>query len=137
MPEPRINYLAVIVAAAIHFAFGWAWYSAFAEPWMAGTGLTPEMAAGPQSPTPFVIAGVTLLIAALVLAWLISRLGPKGAAGGARIGAIVGIGFIAAYQGLNYGFQLKPLSLWLIDAGYAVIGMVIMGAIIGGWRKKA
>lgn len=137
MSGTKLNYLAIIVAAVVHFAFGWAWYSAFAAPWMAGVGLTPEMVEGNSSATPFVIAGVVLLVAAFVLAWLIARLDPKGAAGGARIGAIVGIVFIAAYQGLNYGFQMKPLSLWLIDAGYAVIGMIIMGAIIGAWRKKA
>jgi hypothetical protein len=137
MPGTKVNYLAVLVAAAAHFAFGAIWYNVFSASWMAGAGLTAEMVEGNQSATPYVIAIVVLLIAALVLAWLIGRLNPQGAAGGARVGAIIAIGFVAAYQGLNYGFQMKPLSLWLIDAGYAVIGLVMMGAIIGGWRKKA
>jgi len=37
---------------------------------------------------------------------------------------------------MNYGFEARPLSLWLINAGYMVVGMTIMGAIIGHWRKK-
>jgi hypothetical protein len=38
---------------------------------------------------------------------------------------------------MNYGFEARPLSLWLINAGYMVVGMTLMGAIVGGWRKKA
>jgi hypothetical protein len=34
-------------------------------------------------------------------------------------------------------YEQKPLGLWAIDGFYVVIGSAIMGAIIGGWRKRA
>lgn len=38
---------------------------------------------------------------------------------------------------LNYGFEARGITLWLINAGYVVVGLVISGAIIGAWRRQA
>ena len=38
---------------------------------------------------------------------------------------------------LNYGFELRSPTLWLINAIYATAGLAIAGAIIGGWQKKS
>lgn len=136
MPKLRINYLAVVVAAVAHFAFGAAWYSLLAEPWVAGIGKTmAEMEQG-TSALPYILSFVGLLVAAFGLAWLIGRLGAQTLAGGAKLGGLLALVFIAAYMAVNYGFQNRPLTLWLIDAGYAVIGMAIMGAILGVWKRK-
>ena len=44
MPEVDINYLAVLVVAAVAFGLGALWYSPvlFAKPWMAAIGKTAE-----------------------------------------------------------------------------------------------
>ena len=56
-----------------------------------------------------------------------------------------GIGFalfmgIALYatQTLNAALYAgQPFLLWLIDTAYVVIGFAIIGAIVGGWKKRA
>jgi hypothetical protein len=54
-----------------------------------------------------------------------------------RLGATVAIGFIAANLALNYGFEWRPVALWLINGLYAVVGLGLAGAIIGGWTRRA
>ena len=55
---------------------------------------------------------------------------------GALTGATVAFGIVGAMLALNYGFEARGITLWLINAGYAFVGLVIAGAIIGAWRKK-
>jgi hypothetical protein len=135
-----MNHVAVIVAIVVHYALGAIWYGIWGQQWIVAAGLTAEQIKAVQSggaATPYIISAVAHVVFGYGLAWLIRRLGENTAAGGAKIGALVAICFVAAFQALNYGFQMKPLALWLIDAGYPLIGMIIMGAILGGWRKKA
>jgi hypothetical protein len=65
------------------------------------------------------------------------KLDARSAGSGAAAGAILSLALIATTLAMNYGFEARPLSLWLINAGYMVVGMTLMGAIVGGWRKKA
>ena len=109
-----INHAAVWLAAILHFLFGAAWYTGFSQAWLEGIGKTMEQlqAAGGGMPTPYVVGFI------------------------AALGAGMAVGFIGAAIATNYGFEARPLSLWLINTGYVVIGMAIMGAIIAPWRKK-
>ena len=63
--------------------------------------------------------------------------GTPSAGRGAKAGATLALALIGSTLAMNYGFEARPLSLWLINAGYMVVGMTIMGAIIGHWRKQA
>jgi hypothetical protein len=36
----------------------------------------------------------------------------------------------------NYVFEMHGPMLVAIDAGCAVFGLLVMGAILGGWQKK-
>jgi hypothetical protein len=45
-------------------------------------------------------------------------------------------GFVATTFLTEYVFELRSVTIWLITAGYPLIGMLIMGAILGTWRKK-
>ncbi len=83
-----------------------------------------------------VIAFATALIVAYALAQIIPRLGKRSAASGAKIGLGLALVFIAPTLAMNYGFEARPASLWLLNAGYMTVGMAVMGAIIGGWKQK-
>jgi hypothetical protein len=50
-------------------------------------------------------------------------------------GITVAVGFAAPVIGLNYAFEGRGLTLWLINAGYALVGLTVAGAIIGAWSK--
>ena len=132
------NHVAVIVAAIVFFAIGAAWYTVLADPWMVGIGKTMEQLAqdGAGSPKPLVIGFAAILVMCYTLNSLLNKLGDTTAIRGAMTAGFVALGFIAANIALNYGFELRGVTLWAINSGYVLVGLVIAGAIIGGWRRK-
>lgn len=52
-------------------------------------------------------------------------------------GLYAGVGFIATALGLAYVYMRKSLTVYLIDAGYQVIMLGVMGAILGAWGGAA
>ncbi len=142
--ESRTNYLAILVAALVGVATGWLWYRfLFLKPWMAGNGITmsedgtkmfkhgAEMDMGI---TPMIVNFVGMLIYAYLLDWLMRRTGHHTALGGATIGAVIGLMMLI---GIFIGnmFAGNPNSLSLVDGMYSLVSFVLMGAIIGAWRK--
>jgi Protein of unknown function (DUF1761) len=128
-----MEYLNVIAAALGAFAFASVWYIAMSKPWVRAAGIPVDAAGKPQgngSALPFVIGLLAMLMVAGTMRHLfafaaIDTLG-KGITTGAGIGAF----FISAWVGMNYGFSMRPLALWLIDTVNAVVGCAIMGAIL-------
>ena len=138
MPQLDVNWIALIVAAIVAFALGALWYSnaMFGRQWMAAHGHTPEKLAAMQSSMgkTYAFSFVTYLITAMVIALLIGLTGGASLVGGVVIAVLawLGCGFPI---GLNANlFSGKPASAFMIDAGYQLIYMIIMGAIIGAWR---
>ncbi len=129
-----VRHLAALPAAVAFWILGVAWYSMLATPWLAGIGKTADQI--PQStPLPYVIGFGAILAMCYTLSWLIGRLGMRSLAGGATLGAIVALGFCGAMLALDYGFEGRTVKLWLINAGYALVGLTLAGAIIGIWPK--
>jgi hypothetical protein len=130
------QHIAIFVAAIVYFAIGALWYNVLGAPWLAGIGKTMEQLNGEMgsSPLPYIIGFVAILVLCYLLSWLIERMQATSVGGGARIGLIVGLGIIGAALALNYGFEWRSPTLWLINVGYDVVGLAVAGAIIGGWR---
>jgi hypothetical protein len=133
-----INHFAAIIAGFVQFMFGAVWYTLFSQAWMAAVGKTEAQlkADNAGSPLPYIIAIVTAIIMAYTIAWLLPRLDAQSMAGGVRVGVTLALTLIATTLALNYGFEVRPLALWLINAGYITAGMAIMGAIVGAWKPK-
>jgi hypothetical protein len=135
----KTNHAAVILAAVLFFVLGAVWYTVLAVPWLAGIGKTVEQIEREHggSMLPFVVGFIAVLVMCYTLNWIISRaLEPPTSGSGAMSGAIVALGLIGATLALNYGFEARSVSLWLINAVYVLVGLVMAGAIIGGWKKK-
>ena len=134
-----INHVAVWVAGIVQFMFGAGWYTALGNAWMAAIGKTEAQLSTEHgaSPLPYIIALGSALVVAYTIAWLLPKVGEQSAGGGAKVGATLALALVATTLATNYGFEARPLSLWLINAGYMVAGMTWMGAIIGAWKKKA
>ena len=132
------NHFAVIVAAVVFFALGAGWYTVLADPWAAGIGKTMSQLQKETggSATPMVLGFVAILVMCYTLSSLLNRLGDTTAASGAKVGAFVALGFVAANIALNYAFEWRGVALWTINSGYVLVGLTLAGAIIGGWRKK-
>jgi hypothetical protein len=138
MPQMDVNWLAIIVAAVAAFAIGALWYSPmmFGRQWMAAHGHTPEKLAAMQSSMgiTYTFSFVTYLIMAMVLALLVWLIGATTAIRGIVLAVLTWLGF-GFTIGLNTNlYSDKPPKAFMIDAAYQLVHVIVMGAIIGGWR---
>ena len=141
MNEYRLNWLAIVLAAVVHFLLGAVWFTTFTNAWLAGIGKTKEQmlseAAGSGPAIPYIVAFICNLIMAYVLALVILRWGKPSAGRGAIVGIMLWVGFVGTVFLAEYTFELRPRSLFAITAGYPLLGLVLMGIILGGWTKRA
>jgi hypothetical protein len=132
-----INYLAVLIAAAAAWAAGAVWYMALAKPWMAAVGTTKEKIAAsktqPGASLPFVFAFAACVIMAWVLAGIVGHLGPGQVTprNGVISGLFCWVGFVITTMLVNNSFAMRSRMLLLIDGGYWLVVLALMGGIIG------
>ena len=128
-----MNYLAVLVAAVVGFAFGAAYYMTLSNAWLAAIGMTKEQLPEKRSPTPFIISIVALLIMAWVLAGTLGHLGPGQVTlkNGGMSGLFVWLGLVMTTLAVNYAFGQRKPMLTVIDGLHWLGVLVIQGAIIG------
>ncbi len=136
--EIQTSLLAIVVAAFSTFALGALWYSPFlfGRLWVKAHGYTPDklvqMRAG--AARAYGVSLVCYAVMAICLALLIARLGIADAAAAVKLGALCWAGF-AATLGLTANmFSEKPLSTYLIDAGFQLVYMVMMSLLLALWR---
>ena len=130
----ELNWLAVVVAAVAAYALGAVYYMALAKPWMAAANLTREQVQEGNNAAPYALAALASVIGAVVLAILVQATGAAGAAEGLLVGLVVGIIVTGVGQIPNYAFQSRGLKLYVIDAGYPLLQMLLGGAILGAWQ---
>jgi hypothetical protein len=136
----RQNYLAIVVAAIACFAFEALWYTIFMKPWLSGIGRTSEWLMSNAGYNPVLQYGTALVMAALMataISCVTQLTGPQTALRGIQVGALLWMGFELTTWSTEYVFEVRPLSLFAINAGYWLLGMMLMGAIVGGWKKKS
>ena len=133
------RHIAVWIAAIVFFVLGAIWYSVMAAPWVAAIGKSMEQLSREHgaSPLPYVVGFLAILVLCYTLAWLMHRLQAATLFDGLRVGAIVAVGFVTATLALNYGFEARSVTLWMINSAYVVVGLALAGAIIGGWKRAA
>ena len=88
----------------------------------------------PGSFLPFVYAFVGAAIMAYALAGVLGHLGPGQVTlrNGIISGAFIWLGFVFTTMLVNNSFGQRSAKLLLIDGGYWLLVLVLMGAIIGG-----
>jgi hypothetical protein len=129
-----LNYGAVLVAAVLAFVIGGAWYSPalFGKAWQRETGLSDAQLQAGNPAKIFGLSFVLALVAAFVFALF---LGPKPALGRATsAGAMAGIAWVSTSFGINYLFEHKSLTLFLVNAGYHTVQFTTMGLVLGLWH---
>lgn len=135
MAEVQINYLAVLLAAFLGFVIGGLWYSPllFGNAWMNASGVTEEQVNSGNKGKIFGLTAVFLLIMSYCLAMFLAT--PEiGLSAGAFYGFLTGFGWIFFGIGVVALFELRSWTYILINGGYWVVTMTLMGAVIGGWR---
>ena len=133
-----LRILPVLVSAIAVFAIGALWYSPllFGKAWARAHGLSEEKlermraSAGPAYATSF----ACYLVMAAAMSILIGRMDITMLRGGVKLGALLGLGFAATIGLTANVFSDKPLSAWLIDAGFQLAYLIVMGVILVAWR---
>lgn len=129
-----LNMWAVLVAALSTFLIGGLWYSRAlcGKAWMRENGFTEESLKGRNMGKIF---GLAFLLALIAAANLVMFLGAESRPGmGALWGFAAGFGWVAAFLGTIYLFERKSFTLFLINAGYCVISLTVMGVILAAWK---
>ncbi|HPG05361.1 MAG TPA: DUF1761 domain-containing protein [Saprospiraceae bacterium] len=144
MDPSSINWLAILVAGVSSFILGGVWYSPalFGKAWMKENGLTEEkVRAGNKSK----IFGWSLILSLIMAVNLGMFLADSPASCPAECaqqtdvswGAIAGfLAGIWVFAGISIValFEQKSLRYILINGGFMLVSLLLMGAIIGLWR---
>jgi hypothetical protein len=126
------NPLAVLIAALAGFVIGGVWYGPlFGSVWQRASGMTPEALARRNMAQVFGVSFVLLLVAAAVLALFIGPDQPVSF--GLLAGVAAGAGWVAPAFGIVYLFERRPAAQWLVNAGYFVVTLGVMGAVLAAW----
>ena len=129
-----LNWPAVLTAALSAFAIGGLWYSPalFGKAWMRINNFTDEyLRQGNQ----IMIFGTSLLLSLIASFFLGMFIGPTAdIMFGATAGCMAALGWVATFVGIHYLFERRSLALFAINAGYSIVALTVMGAILGAWR---
>ena len=134
-----INWWAVLVAGVATFFLGGLWYTAlFGKLWQRLHGYSDEkLKAMQKAHPPPVFFGVMIasyLVLAFVVALIARAAGVSSAGAGATLGLLLWVGPALAIGATAWIASDKPIAAFAIDWAYQFVFLVMMGAIIGGWR---
>ena len=145
MEEFSINWLAIIAATILPLVTGFIWYNpkVFGTAWMKESGMTEEKA---KSMNPAKTYGIAVILAFFIAfsIWPMVFMGgapdmPHGVdpfltfKHGALHGAMLGLFVALPVLGINSLFEQKSFKYIIINGGYWVVTMALMGGIINGW----
>jgi hypothetical protein len=135
----RQNYLAILVAALVNFLLQACWYVIFLDRWLAGIGHTRQwlMSSGMNEWVQHGTAFVSAFVIAASISCLVQNSGAQTAGRGIMTGAMMWFGFVLPVMATDSIYELRPLSLFAINCGFWLLGMMVMGATVGPWKKKA
>ena len=158
-----LNPVAMLVAAISAMVVGFIWYNpkTFGNAWMQASGMTEEKIKGGNMAKIFIMAFIfAFLLASALPALVIHQMGAFSLVGGdpstalpsyeaflndygdafrtfkhgALHGVLTGVFIALPILGTNALFERKSAKYIFINAGYWIVTLGIMGAIICGWR---
>ncbi len=128
-----MGLLPVIVAAAAGWVFGAAYYMALSKHWIEASGIAVDESGRPAGGTnslPFVLSAICMILVAAMMRHIFLMSGIATFGAGLVAGLGIGLFFIAPWIMINNAYGMRPFRLTLIDAGYAVAGCAIIGAVL-------
>ena len=129
-----INFFALLSATGAKVLIGALWYSPvlFLRKWLKLSGVAEEelKANFARAVTVDVIGS---LIMAFVLAHAVRYAGVTTAALGGAVGFLNWLGFVAVVTIGTVTYERKPFELFLLNNGYLLLSLVVMGAMLAVW----
>lgn len=130
-----LSIRSVITATVVSYFFMALWYSPFmfGERWTKDSHLTGRLLRKRNTAGVY-IATILMNFASAFLLGMFLTAEPT-----LQHGLIAGFGtgffWVSMFISIIYTFERRPLSLYLIDCGYATIAFTIMGGVLGGWNS--
>lgn len=127
--------MAIVLAAIANMVLGYVWYGPlFGKKWMKLSGIKMDTASQKGMGKSYTI----MFIGSLVMAWVLAHalifgntyLHITGVSGGLMAGFFNWLGFVAPITLSSVLWEKKSWSLWMINSGYYLIGLMLMGAVI-------
>ncbi|MBI3305094.1 DUF1761 domain-containing protein [Candidatus Parcubacteria bacterium] len=138
MPQFYLNWLPIIGAAIVSTALGAAWYSPtlFGKAWLKAMGWSHEELESRKKgmKRTYALGFVGALVMAATLQHFVYFTRAETAALGAKTGFWLWLGFIAPVFLAAYLWEGKPVKLLKINAGYYLVSLLVMGALLAVWR---
>ena len=128
-----MGLIGVAAAGAAAWIFGAVWYSVFAKPWMADSGVPLDEDGTPvnrASPLPYLLSIVAMFLVAGMMRHLFAMAGIDTAGKAITSGLGIGLFFISPWIMINNGYSARPFRLTLIDGGYATFGCAIIALVL-------
>jgi hypothetical protein len=146
MLPTTMNFFVMLGAAVCSWLFGAMYYGSLGKQWVEAQGSTMEEFRAKQAAkvgklsaqAPFILGFIAQLIMAYVLYGLmkhVAHTGPLTVRNGVITGAFIWFGFILMSIVVNYSFSDRKVMLIVIDAGYWLGVMLILGAILGAFAS--
>jgi hypothetical protein len=134
-----INYLAVLVAGLTAFFIGGFWYQAlFGKLWVKLHAYSEERIKEMKTRRPPAVFFGGMVASYLVLAWavaiLFSCIPSLTAVSGAILGAVLWLGPAAGLAMTGHLASDKAWGIYLIDVACELLQLLLIGAILGGWK---
>lgn len=131
-----INWLAVVACFIVSFVNGNFWYNprTFFPAWwkvVGGGRTTPGME---NMGMTWGLTAFASLVQAVAMAIMVNALDVNGALGGAMLGGMLWLGFIAPTYLVNKLFAGHGFKVWAIEVGNHLVNFLLFGAILAAWR---
>ena len=141
MQPIEINYLAVLVATFSSVVLGSLWYGPiFGKPWMKMMGFKKQdmdAMAKKEVAKSYVLMMLGSLVMAFVLAHSLifasAYLQIEGISAGLMAGLWNWLGFVAPTTMGSVLWEGKPWKLWMINSGFYLVSLSVMGVILAVW----
>ncbi|HEV8354529.1 MAG TPA: DUF1761 domain-containing protein [bacterium] len=128
------RWLPVIVAAVAQMVLGFIWYGPlFGKTWAGLMKMDTTQADRSALTRIYAWSFVGSLVTAFVLDQFVRWTGATTAAAGATIGFWAWLGFVATVTAASVLYERRPTALYLLNNGYQLASLLVMGAILGAW----
>jgi hypothetical protein len=128
-----LDLIAVVVVTVLNNLLGMTWYSKsfLGTEWAAAHKF--DLSTLKATPMHFIAAIANSFLTALVFSLLVNWFEINSAWQGMILGFMIWLGFIATTHFSGVIWAQKPLKAYLIDTGFQLVSMLMMGAILGYW----
>lgn len=133
-----VNYLAILFCGVSSMVIGALWYGPlFSKPWMKEMGFTKSSMDASKDKGMGMSYGL-MFAGSLLMAYILSHalifakayLGTSGVSAGLTTGFFNWLGFVAPVTLSSVLWEGKSTKLWLINNGYNLASLLVMGVIL-------